>query len=177
MHVKLHTRAIELRPFLQSLLADAPYRAPGTAVYMAANPNVVPRSLMHNLSHNKVLHERVVFLTIDVEEVPTVPREERVAVEALGDGCWRVHLKFGFMERTDVPEALQLCASSGLEIHPMETSFFMSREKIILVPEAEGMMQWREHLFAAMLRNAGSVVDYFHIPANRVIELGTQVEM
>ena len=91
----------------------------------------MPRSLLHNLSHNKVLHERVVFLTIDVEEVPTVPREERVSIEELGDGCWRVHLRFGFMERTDVPEALQLCASRGLEFNMMETSFFLSREKII----------------------------------------------
>ena len=177
LHGKLHTRAIDLRPFLQSLIADAPYRAPGTAVFLVANPNVVPRSLLHNLSHNKVLHERVVFLTIDVEEVPKVPPEERVSIEALGDGCWRVHLKFGFMEQTDVPEALQLCASHGLDIHTMETSFFMSREKIISVAGAEGMMQWREHLFAAMVRNAGSAVDDFHIPANRVIELGTQVEM
>jgi KUP system potassium uptake protein len=173
---KMKVTAIELEPFLKSLLENAPYRCPGTGVFLVANPNVVPRSLLHNLSHNKVLHERVVFLTVTMEEDPTVAPEERVSIEAFRENCWRVRLRFGFMERPDVPQALELCAAHDLGFNMMETSFFLSREKIISTP-GEGMAQWREHLFATMVRNAGSAVDYFHLPPNRVIELGTQIEI
>ena len=123
-----------------------------------------------------MLHERVVFLTVTVEEVPRIANEERAAIEALDDGCWRVTLRFGFIERTDVPQALELCALQALAFDMMQTSFFLSREKIIST-RGEGMWQWREELFATMVRNAGSAVDYFHLPANRVIELGTQIEI
>jgi KUP system potassium uptake protein len=174
---RLAVNAIELRPFLTSLLADPPLRVPGTAIFMVANPEAVPRSFLHNLSHNKVLHEQVVFLTVTVDDIPYVPPRERVRTEPLVDGCWRVVMRFGFMDRTDVPAALDLCASSGLTIELMETSFFLSREKIISIPGAGGMVQWREHLFATMARNAGSAVDYFMLPANRVVELGTQLEL
>ena len=126
---------------------------------MVGSADVVPRSLLHNLSHNKVLHERVVFLTVIVEEVPRLPLDERASIEALGNNCWRVTLRFGFMERTDVPQALQLCADRGLEFNMMETSIFLSRETIVSVP-GEGMAQWREHIFATMVQNAGSAVDY-----------------
>jgi KUP system potassium uptake protein len=176
MAAKRRTTAMALRPFLQSLLSAPPLRVPGTAVFMVEDPDVVPRSLLHNLSHNKVLHERVVFLIVIVEEVPWVPTEERASVEALGINCWRITLRFGFMDRTDVPNALQLCAGLGLEFNMMETSFFVSREKIVSVP-GEGMAQWREQVFATMVQNAGGVVDYFKLPANRVIELGTRVEI
>ena len=175
MAAKLSATSIALRPFLESLLANPPMRAPGTAVFMVGSADVVPRSLLHNLSHNKVLHERVVFLTVIVEEVPRLPLDERASIEALGNNCWRVTLRFGFMERTDVPQALQLCADRGLEFNMMETSIFLSRETIVSVP-GEGMAQWREHIFATMVQNAGSAVDYFDLPANRVIELGTRVE-
>ena len=173
----LSANAIELRPFLDSLLARPPQRVPGTAVFMVANPEVVPRPLIHNLSHNKVLHDRVVFLTVTVDDIPYVPPEERVTTEALGDGCWRVTMRFGFMDRTDVPATLKLCASSGLAFQLKETSFFLSREKIISVPGEGGMVPWREHLFGTMTRNAGTAVDYFELPANRVVELGSQLEI
>ncbi|MGZ5150399.1 MAG: potassium transporter Kup [Burkholderiales bacterium] len=173
---KMKATAIELKSFLRSLLAAPPYRPPGTAIFLVANSDVVPRSFMHNLSHNKVMHQRVVFLTVLAEEIPYIAAEERVTVEPLGDGCWRLALRFGFMERTDIPEALKLCADRSLEFDMMDTSFFLSREKIISTP-GEGMAQWREHMFAAMARNASSAVDYFNLPPNRVVELGTQVEI
>jgi KUP system potassium uptake protein len=177
MQAKNRAHAIDLMPFLQSLLAQHVLRCPGTAVYMLPNPDAVPRSLLHNLSHNKVLHERVVFVTVIVEEVPRVAAAERAAVEQLIDGCWRVILRFGFSEPTDVPTALAACAGPGLELNLMETSFFLSREKIIPVPGPGGMAQWREHIFGALVRNGGSAADYFHLPANRVIEVGAQVEI
>ena len=118
----------------------------------------------------------VVFLTVAVEDVPWVPFDERVAVEALGHGCWRVTARFGFKNRADVPQALELCRDAGLEFEMMTISFFLSRETIISTPRG-GMAQWRERLFATMARNAGSAAAYFNLPTNRVIELGTQVEI
>ena len=172
----MKSSATLLAPFLQSLFEDAPHRVPGTAVFLVASPDSVPRSLLHNLKHNKVLHERVVFLTVVIEDVPWVPFDERIAIEPLKHGCWRVQLRFGFKNRTDVPQALELCKDHGLAFDMMETSFFLSRETVISTPGA-GMAQWRKRMFAAMARNAGSVVEYFNLPANRVIELGTQVEI
>ena len=172
----LQSSATLLAPFLQSLFKSQCHRVPGTAVFLVANPDSVPRSMLHNLKHNKVLHERVVFLTVTVEDVPWVPDGERVAVEPLAHGCWRVQVHFGFKDNTDVPRALELCKTRGLAIDMMDTSFFLSRETIISTP-GTGMAQWRERMFAAMARNAGSVVEYFNLPANRVIELGTQIEI
>ena len=177
MLIKHQTTSIELKPFLDSLFGSALYRCPGTAVFMVANPDIVPRSFLHNLSHNKVCHERVLFLTVTVEEVPRVPPHERATLEPLGHGCWRGIARFGFMELPDVPMALTACAEHGLEFNMMETSFFLSREKIIAAPGPGGMAPWRERVYATMVRNAGNAVDYFHLPPNRVIEVGTQVEM
>lgn len=176
---RLRTSGIPLTGFLKAIFADPPYRVPGTAVFMVADPDAVPHALLHNLSHNKVLHERIVFLTVVVEDVPWLGFDERVQVEALGEGCWRVRLRFGFKNRTDVPQALtQLCPSHGLAFDLMETSFFLSRETLVPLPgDGEGMALWRERVFVALARNAGSVVDHFNLPANRVIELGTRVEI
>ncbi len=176
---RLRTSGIPLPGFLKSIFTDPPHRVPGTAVFMVAHLDAVPHALLHNLSHNKVLHERIVFLTVVIEDVPWLGFEERVEVEALGDGCWRVKLRFGFKNRTDVAQALtQLCPSHGLAFDLMETSFFLSRETIVPLPgDGEGMALWRERVFVALARNAGSVVDHFNLPANRVIELGTRVEI
>ena len=176
LFANMKTTAIPLEAFLQSLFEHPPHRVPGTAVFLVANAGAVPRSMLHNLSHNKVLHERVVLLTVIVEDVPWVSFDERIAVEPLGHGCWRVTARFGFKNRTDVPQALELCRDAGLEFEMMETSFFLSRETIISTPRG-GMVQWRERLFATMARNAGSAAAYFNLPTNRVIELGTQVEI
>ena len=176
LFANMNTSAIPLEPFLKSLFEYPPHRVPGTAVFLVAHQHAVPRSLLHNLAHNKVLHERVVFLTVSVDDVPWVPFDERVTQESLGNGCWRIKMRFGFKNRTDVPKALALCSERGLHFEMMETSFFLNRETIISTPGA-GMAQWRERLFATMARNAGSVAEYFNLPVNRVIELGTQIEI
>ena len=175
---RLRAASVPLEAFLKSLFLEPPHRIPGTAIFLTAAPEAVPHALLHNLNHNKVLHEQVVFLTVEIRDVPWVPFEERVKIQRLGHGCWRVHVRFGFMNRPDVSRALEVCESLGLELDPMQTSFFLSREKIVPVrTNGKGMATWREHLFAAMARNAGNVTDYFNIPTNRVIELGTRVEI
>lgn len=174
---RLQTSAIPVQEFLASLFKYPPHRVPGTAVFMVANANAVPHALLHNLAHNKVLHERVVILTVVIEDTPWVPFNERVSVESLGNGCWRIRMRFGFKNPVDVPQALALCSEHGLDFEMMETSFFLSRETLIPVIGDGGMALWRERLFATMARNASSVVEYFHLPANRVIELGTQIEI
>jgi KUP system potassium uptake protein len=177
---RLRSTSVPLEPFLQSLFVDPPLRVPGTAVFLTATPDATPHALLHNLSHNKVLHERVVFLTVEIRDVPWLPFTERVVCQRLGHGCWRVRVRYGFMNRPDVTRALELCGDFGLEFDLMETSFFLSREKVVPVRgnvNGEGMALWRERMFAAMARNAGNITDYFNIPTNRVIELGTRVEI
>jgi len=176
---RLRASTVPLEPFLESLFREAPRRVPGTSVFLTATPDVVPHSLLHNLYHNKVLHQRVVFLTVTVRDVPTVTPGERVAVESLGNECYRVTLAFGFMDRPDVWHALsELAPAMGLAFDLMQTSFFLSRETVIPVAGAAGgMALWRERFFATLARNAGSAVEYFNIPTNRVIELGTQVQI
>ena len=142
-----------------------------------ATPDATPHALLHNLNHNKVLHERVVFLTVDIREEPWVNNKERVVCQKLGHGCWRVLVSYGFLERPDVTKALGLCAGAGLPIEMMETSFFLSRELIAAAETGAGMARWRDRMFATMARNAGSVTDFFNIPPNRVIELGTRIEI
>jgi KUP system potassium uptake protein len=171
-----HESSIPLEPFLQSLLDHPLQRVEGTAIFLVANPEAVPHALLHNLTHNKVLHERVIFLTVVTRDVPWVAPEERFAVEPLGHNCFRIKLYFGFRDTLDVPSALQLCTGCGMTFNALETSYFLSRETVIPTP-GSGMADWRERLFAAMTRNAGSAVEFFNIPANRVIELGTQVEI
>ncbi len=176
---RLRESAVPLQPFLQSLFIDPPQRVPGTAVFMTSTPDTVPHALLHNLNHNKVLHERVVFLTVRVKRVPWLRFGDRVEVTPLGHDCYRVVLSYGFKNRPNVSQALtELCPEHGLEFDLMQTSFFLSREKVIPLARAvDSMALWRERLFAVMARNASSVVEYFNIPPNRVIELGTQVEI
>jgi KUP system potassium uptake protein len=136
----------------------------------------VPHALLHNLKHNKVLHERVVLLTVRIADVPTVDPEKRYAVEDLGRGFFRVVLKFGFMEEANVPAALNQVTGCGQTFKMMETSFFLARQT--LLPSANpGMRIWREKLFAWMLRNAEGAMEFFRLPTNRVVELGSQVEI
>jgi len=168
--------SIPLAPFLESLSAHPPIRVSGTAVFMAGDPEGVPNALLHNLKHFKVLHERVVFLTVVTRNIPWVPASERVAVEPLGQGFYRLRVHFGFMDRPDVSATLDLCKDCGLAFDLMQTTFFLSRTTVIPTPK-EGMALWREHLFAAMARNARTAADYYNIPANCVIELGTKIEI
>ncbi len=178
MFARLAESSVPLDPFLKSLFVAPPHRVPGTAIFMTATPDATPHALLHNLNHNKVLHERVIFLTVEIHDVPWVPFEDRVECAELGHGCWRMVVRYGFMNRPDVISALTLAAALGLEFDMMQTSFFLSRQQI--VPAVGGpstMARWRERLFATMARNAGTVTDYFNIPTNRVIELGTRIEI
>ncbi len=175
---RLNSSSVPLEPFLDSLFREPPERVPGTAVFLTSTPNATPHALMHNLNHNKVLHERVVFLTVEVRDVPWVTFSDRVKVQRLGHGCWKVRVRYGFMNRPDVTRALELCEAFGMDFNLMETSFFLSRQKIVPVyGSGGGMALWRERMFAAMARNAGNVTDYFNIPTNRVIELGSRIEI
>ena len=169
-------KAIPLASFLESLTEYPPHRVAGTSVFMAGDPEGVPRALMHNLKHNKVLHERVVFLTVVTRNIPWVPQSERVAVEPLGQGFHRLMVYFGFMDRPDVSATLELCKDRGLEFDLMQTTFFLSRATVVPTPGG-AMALWRENLFAAMARNARTAADYYNIPINCVVELGTKIEI
>jgi len=174
---RLREESVPLEPFLKSLLADRLTRVPGTAVLLTAAAETTPHALLHSLKHYKVLHQQIVFLTVEFRDVPWVPFEERVVCDRLGGDCWRVRARYGFMNQPDVPRVLEECRAFGLTVEPMEASFFLSRQTIVPVRAAGGMALWRERLFAAMARNAGNASSYFNIPANRVIELGTRVEL
>ncbi len=172
----LQKHAIPLEDFLASLFVAPPTRVYGTAIFLRGESDGVPHALLHNLSHNKVLHERVVFFTVHVVEEPFVPEAEQVKVTDLGHQCYQVNVHYGFKDEPDIPKALALCDCLGLPFEMMETSFFIARQTVISTPGA-GMSTWREHLFVAMSRNARGAADYYQIPTNRVIELGTQVEI
>ncbi len=166
---------IELQPFIESLDTSTTWRAHRVAVYAVADPSTVPQALLHNLKHNQVLHELNVILTVRFRDVPWVCEAERHCIEALGHGFWRVTLNFGFMESPDVPQALKRCAADGLDIPPFGTSYFLSRETVVPT-RGGGMAHWRERLYAAMTRNAGSAARFFKLPDNAVVELGTRVQ-
>jgi KUP system potassium uptake protein len=166
----------ELLPFITALAAEKLPRVSRTAVYAVANPDTVPQALMHNLKHNQVLHERNLILTVVFHDTPWIPFEERVQVTPLVPGFWKVQVNYGFINKPDIPNALELCQAQGLEINLFETSYFLSRE-IVVPTKGTGMARWREALFAIMSRNAGSVADFFQLPNNCVIELGTRVQI
>jgi KUP system potassium uptake protein len=166
-----------LEAFLHSLMSSPPQRVPGTGVFLNASATTTPHALLHSLKHYKVLHERNVFMTLEFKDVPWAAEGERVCCTPLGDECWRVTARYGFMESPDVGLALERCAPLGLQIEPMQVSYFLSREKVVPIGGGAGMALWRDRLFAAMARNAASATDFFNIPPNRVVELGTRVEI
>jgi KUP system potassium uptake protein len=173
---RLGSRILPVTDFLKSLLESAPPRVKGTAIFLAGNPDGTPLALLHNLKHNKTLHERVILLTVLIEEVPYVERERRVEVQDLGDSFYRVIGRYGFMEEPQVPEILVRCKEHGLKVREMESTFFLSRESVI-ASERPGLARWRKHLFALMARNAQPATAYFRLPPNRVVELGMQIEI
>jgi KUP system potassium uptake protein len=162
--------------FIQSTAVAPPTRVEGTAVFMTSAQDRVPHALLHNLKHNKVLHERVVFLTVVMRDIPFVPLNERIEVTSLGCDFYQFVAYYGFKEDPDVPELLELSGRRGLAFDMMETSFFVSRETLIPTVST-GMALWRERLFASMSKNAVKASEFFRIPTNRVVELGTQVEL
>ena len=177
LHQEIRKEGIQLDSFLPGLMLSPPVRVPGTAVFLTADKGVVPHALLHNLKHNKVLHERNVFLTVDTLTVPYAPMGERLRISAIGNDFHRVIIKFGFMETPDVPQALmQSCDSYELTFDPMDTTYFASRETIV-AGRQRGMPVWRDKLFAIMHRNAAPATGFFRIPGNRLVELGSQVEI
>ncbi|MBI2778384.1 MAG: potassium transporter Kup [Gammaproteobacteria bacterium] len=173
---RLSAEAMALAPFLATIAAHPPMRVPGTAVFLTTSCEGVPHALLHNLAHNKVLHEKVIFLTIVTEDIPYVPVQDRFEVEPLGNGFSRIIMHFGFKDDPDVPKALARCEPLGPQFNMLETSFFLSRETLIAT-RIPGMSLWREKLFIGMARNASSAMTFFKIPTNRVIELGAQVAL
>ena len=173
---RLADDAMPLELFIQSIEASPPTRVPGTAVFLTSTQNRVPHALLHNLKHNKVLHERVVFLTIVTEDIPYVPDEERYEIKPLGCDFFRMVANYGFKDDPDVPELLEDCGRRGFVFDMMETSFFVSRETLFATV-TPGMALWREKLFVSMSKNATKASEFFQVPTNRVVELGTQVEL
>jgi len=173
---RLQEGTIPLQSFFSRLASSKTLRVPGTAIFMTANASVVPYALLHNLKHNKVLHDRVVLMTVLTENVPYVAERDRITVQPLDNNFFRVILRYGFAEDPNIPASLQRMKDLGLVFSMMETSFFLSRETLIATIRP-GMALWREKLFVSMAKNAINATDFFRIPANRVVELGTQVEL
>jgi len=175
---RLSEQGIPLKPFLEGLSAHPPLKVQGTAIFMTAAADAVPNALLHNLKHNKVLHEKTVFLTIITHDVPFVPMEDRVQFEPILKGFYRIEAWYGFKEQPDIDEILDSCrVRYGLNFDVMDTSFFLSRDTVIPTSDRPGMALWRDHVFAWMTRNSTRATDFFNIPANRVVELGTHVEI
>ncbi len=167
---------LDLKSFIQSIDSGSTYLAQRTAIYAVANPETVPQALLHNMKHNQVLHHQNIILTVEFENVPWVPDARRLQAERLSTHFWQVWVRYGFMNTPNVPKALEMCRLPDLDISVFETTYFLSRETVVPTPGG-GMAQWREILFAAMTRNAGGVVEFFHIPDNAVVELGTRVQI
>jgi KUP system potassium uptake protein len=167
---------IPLDVFIASISATPPPRVPGTAVFLSTAEGRVPAALLHNLKHNKVLHERVVLLTLKTRDVPKVPLSERLRIEDLGCDFRQIEASYGFMEDQDIPTLLEECGHRGAPFDMMDTSFFVSRETLI-ASAVPGMALWREKLFVSMSKNATRAIEYFNIPTNRVVELGAQIEL
>nr|WP_250901632.1 MULTISPECIES: potassium transporter Kup [unclassified Dyella] len=168
---------LALEPFIENVGEHPPLRVPGTAVFLTANQHAVPHALLHNLKHNKVLHERNVLLTVEMLETPVAEYDERVQLTPLGGNFYGLGLRFGFAEDPNIPQALLRCSKVGLPFDMMDTTFFLSRETIIADERRPGMALWRDKLFAFMARNALPATAFFQIPGNRLIELGAQVEI
>ena len=168
---------LALAPFIQNMTEHPPIRVPGTAVFLTANQDGVPHALLHNLKHNKVLHERNVLLTVAILETPVADVEERIHISPMSDDFYGLELRFGFAEDPNIPLALSQCTREGLGFDMMDTTFFLSRESIVSNARRPGMARWRDKLFAFMARNALPATAFFQIPGNRLIELGAQVEI
>jgi KUP system potassium uptake protein len=177
LYERLKQDSMPLDAFIQSLEYGGPHRVEGMGVFMTTNPDGVPRAMLHNLLHNKVLHETVVLLNVRVEDVPHVPEIDHIEVKKLPQGFFQVLVRYGFKDEPDIPLALSMCEAQGLRYDPMETSFFLGRETIVPRAKVARMPRWRQLLFTVMFRNAEPATNFFKIPTNRVVELGTQVEL
>jgi KUP system potassium uptake protein len=168
--------AIDLRGFLDSVFVNPPARVDGTAVFMTAEPGVVPNALLHNLKHNKVMHEQNLFVTVRNHEVPWIPMDKRIEMEALGHHCWQVIVHYGFKNDVDLPRALEHTRLRGCQLEPMTTSYFLSRD-VVIPTLSSGMAPWREKLFAQMHHSASGAAGFLGLPNNAVVELGSKIEI
>ena len=168
--------SIDLRRFLDSVFLHPPIRVDGTAVFLTAEPGMVPNALLHNLKHNKVLHEQNLFVTVRNHEVPWISMEKRIEMEPLGHHCWQVIVHYGFKNEIDLPRALERMRSRGCQMEPMATSYFLSRD-VVIPTLGSGMAPWREKLFAQMHHNASGAADFLGLPNNAVVELGAKIEI
>lgn len=168
--------SMDIGAFVENIGRNPPQRVAGIAVFLSANPNGVPRALLHNLKDNKILHEHTVLLSVKTEEIPYVSPEERSWAEVLGHGLYRIGLRYGFSETPNIPVALENITLDGLRLEPMKTSYFLGRERMV-VSRRRTMAAWRKELFAFMSHNALNPTAYFRIPPNRVVEIGAQVEI
>ena len=168
--------AIDLRAFLDSVFVNPPARVEGTAVFLTAEPGVVPNALLHNLKHNKVLHEQNLFVTVRNHEVPWIPMDKRIEMEPLGHHCWQIIVHYGFKNDIDLPISLDGARLRGCQLEPMSTSYFLSRD-VVIPTLGSGMAPWREKLFAQMHHNASGAADFLSLPNNAVVELGSKIEI
>jgi KUP system potassium uptake protein len=175
LRTKMLDRTLPVDELIQSLDRSKVVRVPGTAVFMTSESEGTPVVLLHHLKHNKVLHEQVILLSVIVRGVPEVPSAERVEVDDLGRGIFRVKAYYGFMQTPSSEEIRARCAEAGVRARRMDTTYYLGRERLIPV-DSSGMARWRKKLFAIMARNARSATEYFGIPPNRVVELGAQIE-
>jgi KUP system potassium uptake protein len=176
MRQRLSESALPLQVFIKSA-ATSVHRVRGTSVFLSTSADTVPAALLHNLKHNQVLHARVLILNVKVEEVPHVALERRVEIDDAGDGFYRVILHYGFMQEVDIPRDLAEITTCGEPFNMMSTSFFLGRQKLIASKRHAGMALWREKLFAWMLKNSESAMEFFRLPTNRVVELGSQLQI
>ena len=172
----LSNHALNLQSFLDSVLSSPPARVEGTAVFMSAQPGTVPNALLHNLKHNKVLHDHNIFVTVRNHEVPWIDPQNRIQAENLGNGCWKVIVNYGFKDDPDLPGALTLVTDAEGALDPMNTSYFLSRD-IVTPTIGSGMALWREKLFSQMYHNASSAAEFLRLPNNAVVELGSKIEI
>ena len=172
----IRAESVDLRSFLDAVFVSPPVRVPGTAVFLSGELGSVPNALLHNLKHNKVLHQVNLFVTVCNHEVPRMPTASRLQVDGLGHDCWQVVVHYGFKDEPDLPRALAPLRQQGVELEPMTTSYFLSRDTVIPTI-GSGMVPWREKLFAQMHRNAGAAADFLKLPNNAVVELGSKIEI
>ena len=175
LRARLGETALPLPVFIKSAAGSA-HRVRGTAVFLSASPEAIPSALLHNLKHNQVLHERVLILTVKIEDVPHIRPSKRLDVSDAGKGFYRVIVRYGFMDEVDIPRDLAAFNAGGAGFHPMSTSFFLGRQKLV-ASKRPGMAVWREKLFGWLMQSSESAMEFFKLPTNRVIELGTQIEI
>ena len=176
LNSKLRDDSLDLRGFLESVFVSPPIRVEGTAVFLTSEMGTVPNALLHNLKHNKVLHERNVFVTVRNHEVPWIGLDKRLQIDGLGHDCWQVVIHYGFKNDPDVPKALQEMRGRGCDLNEMTTSYFLSRDTVVPTL-GDGMAPWREKLFAQMHHNASGAADFLNLPSNSVVELGSKIEI